>query len=46
MLTLIVVGFVIVGLTITVHASGTQLWVQFLIRRYAAHDGPWTAGDR
>ena len=46
MLEFILIGLLLIVVTVTIHASGTTLWMRFLIRRYSAHDGMWQPRDR
>ena len=42
--TIILIGAGLVLLTVAIHASGTTLWVSFLVRRYFNDDGHWGTG--
>ena len=46
MLEFILIGLLLIVVTVTIHASGTTLWMRFLLRRYSAHDGMWKPRDR
>ena len=46
MLEFILIGLLLIVVTVTIHASGTTLWMRFLLRRYSAHDGMWQPRDR
>ena len=44
MLRMLAIGIVLVGSTFAIHALGSTLWIEYMIRRYADHDGRWRRG--
>jgi len=44
MLKYFLIGFLLIGLTVSIHATGTSLWMRRLIRQYASHEGHWIPG--
>lgn len=34
-------GFLLVGLTVAIHATGTSIWMRFVGRRSVGHSGRW-----
>jgi len=46
MLKFALIGFMLVGVTVSIHATGTSVWMRSMIRRYAGHDGQWRPRDR
>jgi voltage-gated potassium channel len=41
MLEYFLIGFLLVGVTVAIHATGTSFWIRFVNQRYAGHDGSW-----
>lgn len=45
MLSYLLIGFLLVALTVSIHATGTSYWMRSMLRRYAGHDGQWRASQ-
>jgi voltage-gated potassium channel len=41
MLKYFLIGFLLVGMTVAIHAFGTSMWIRFAGRRYAGHGKSW-----
>ena len=46
MLKCILIGVIIIGVTISIHATGTSVWMWAIIKRYAGRDGLWKPRKR
>jgi len=45
MLEFVLIGFLMVAVTIAIHATGSSVWMRSMIRRYAGRDGQWRPQD-
>ena len=44
MLTILVIGLLLIGVTFAIHAVGSTYWIEHLLRRHTGRDGEWRSG--
>lgn len=45
MLGFLLIGFSLVAVTVSIHATGTSFGMRTMLRRYAGHDGEWRSSQ-